>query len=74
MLYRALFGMAAFYGLRRSEIVGLKWNAIDFENKKIIIQHTVVTAKVNGTVTEIARDKVSSANAIVSIFPENAKV
>lgn len=49
--------MAAFYGLRRSEIVGLKWDAIDFENKKISIQHTVVTAKVNGTVTEIARDK-----------------
>ncbi len=44
--------MAAFYGLRRSEIVGLKWDAVDFENKKISIQHTVVTAKVNGTVTE----------------------
>ena len=28
--------MAAFYGLRRSEIVGLKWDAIDFENKKRI--------------------------------------
>ncbi len=27
-----------------SEIVGLKWDAIDFENKKISIQHTVVTA------------------------------
>ena len=48
--------MAAFYGLRRSEVVGLKWDAIDFENKKIGIQHTVVTAKVNGTLTEIARD------------------
>lgn len=66
--------MAAFYGLRRSEIAGLKWDAIDFENKKISIQHTVVTAKVNGTVTEIARDKVSSTNAIVNIFPENTKV
>jgi len=52
----------------------LKWDAIDFENKKISIQHTVVTAKVNGTVTEIARDKVSSANAIVNVFPENTKV
>ena len=66
--------MAAFYGLRRSEVVGLKWDAIDFENKKISIQHTFVTAKVNGTVTEIARDKVSLANAIVNIFPENTKV
>ena len=55
--------MAAFYGLRRSEIVGLKWDAIDFENKKISIQHTVVTAKVNGTITEIARDKTKTKSS-----------
>ena len=55
--------MAAFYGLRRSEVVGLKWDAIDFENKKISIQHTVVTAKVNGTVTEIARDKTKTKSS-----------
>ena len=44
-------------------IVGLKWDAIDFENKKISIQHTVVTAKVNGTVTEIARDKTKTKSS-----------
>ena len=54
---------AAFYGLRRSEVVGLKWDAIDFENKKISIQHTVVTAKVNGTLTEIARDKTKTKSS-----------
>ena len=48
--------MAAFYGLRRSEVVGVKWEASDFENKKSSMQHTGVTAKVNGTLTEIARD------------------
>ena len=31
--------MAAFYGLRRSEVVGLKWDVIDFENETIRIQH-----------------------------------
>ena len=55
--------MAAFYGLRRSEVVGLKWDAIDFENKKISIQHTVVNAKVNGTLTEIARDKTKTKSS-----------
>ena len=55
--------MAAFYGLRCSEVVGLKWDAIDFENKKISIQHTVVTAKVNGTLTEIARDKTKTKSS-----------
>ncbi|WP_313756296.1 phage integrase SAM-like domain-containing protein [Tissierella sp.] len=33
--------LAAFYGLRRSEIVGLKWDAIDFKRKAITIQYTV---------------------------------
>ena len=41
----------------------MKWDAIDFENKKISIQHTVVTAKVNGTVTEIARDKTKTKSS-----------
>jgi integrase len=35
-----LFG--AFYGLRRSEVVGLKWNAFDFVHNTITIRHTVV--------------------------------
>ena len=42
---------------------GLKWDSIDFENKKISIQHTVVTEKVNGTVTEIARDKTKTKSS-----------
>ena len=37
--------MGAYYGLRRSEILGLKWNAIDFEKRTIAIQHTIVRVK-----------------------------
>lgn len=33
--------MLGFYGLRRSEIVGLKWDAVDFEHNSISIQYTV---------------------------------
>ena len=33
--------IASYYGLRRSEVLGLKWDAIDFEDKSIIIRHTV---------------------------------
>ena len=36
--------MAAFYGLRRSEVLGLKWRAIDFKKKTISISHTVTNA------------------------------
>lgn len=35
--------LAAFYGLRRSEVLGIGWSAIDFENKTITINHKVVT-------------------------------
>lgn len=36
--------LAAFYGLRRSEIVGLQWSAIDFTTKTIAIQNKVTEA------------------------------
>ena len=34
--------MALFYGFRRSEIIGLKWNAVDLENNVLTIKHTAV--------------------------------
>jgi len=34
--------LTVFYGLRRSEVLGIKWNAIDFENDTMAINHTVV--------------------------------
>ena len=33
---------AIFYGLRRSEVCGLKWDAINFDNKTFDIKHTAV--------------------------------
>jgi integrase len=33
--------LTVFYGLRRSEVLGLKWKSVDFENNTITIQHTV---------------------------------
>ena len=36
--------LGAYYGLRREEILGLKWTAIDFKKKIIHIRHTVVHA------------------------------
>lgn len=35
--------IAAYYGIRRSEILGLRWDAIDFTNKTISIQRKVVS-------------------------------
>lgn len=44
--------LTMLYGLRRSELMGLKWEAVDFVNRTITIQHTVVVQS-----TVIAKDK-----------------
>ena len=51
--------LAAFYGLRRSEAVGLRWDAIDFQQNTITIQHTVIACRLNGKYEVIARDTLS---------------
>lgn len=33
------------YGFRRSEVLGLKWSAIDFERDRIDVEHTIVRVK-----------------------------
>lgn len=38
----ALVYITLYYGLRRSEILGLRWSAVDFERGTLSINHTVV--------------------------------
>ena len=45
--------LAAFYGLRRSEILGLKWDAIDFNTNTISIRHTVTACNLEGKHIEV---------------------
>lgn len=54
-----------YYGLRRSEILGLKWNAIDFTKKTLSIQHTVVRQK---TINIEDSTKTSSSRRTLSLF------
>jgi integrase len=35
--------IAAYYGLRRCEILGIKWDAIDFKNKTLTVQRKIVS-------------------------------
>ena len=39
---------AGIYGLRKSEVLGLKWDAIDFEAGTFVIKHTVTKVKGKG--------------------------
>jgi len=49
-----IFG--GFYGMRRAEVVGLKWSAIDFENNVFYIRHTVTVVTTDGKKEIIAKD------------------
>jgi integrase len=55
--------LAAFYGLRRGEAVGLKWSAIDFEQKTISIRHTVTQICVDGKSTVIVKDRAKTKSS-----------
>ena len=52
---QALIYVTLYYGLRRSEVLGLKWDAVDFDPDTLKIQHTVVKQK-----TIIAKDSTKS--------------
>lgn len=52
--------IAAVYGLRREEVIGIKWNAIDFKDKTLTIRHTVGRGKIDGVTQFIFKDRAKS--------------
>ena len=57
-----LFG--AFYGLRRSEAIGLKWDAIDFDQNTITIRHTVTSCDLDGKRVLVASDTTKTKSSM----------
>lgn len=70
-LFRAIKGtpfelpvlVAAFYGLRRSEILGLTFEAIDFDACTITIKRTVVSTMVDGKSEIIKQDSTKTKSS-----------
>ena len=62
-----LIKLTVVYGLRRSEVLGLKWDSIDFDAKTLAIKHTV--AKVTTTV-EKDKTKNHSSRRSFPLLPE----
>lgn len=63
--------LGAFYGLRRSEVVGLKWDAVDFERDTISIRHTVTSCTIDGKDIIYASDttKTKSSRRTLPLAP-----
>ncbi len=64
--------VAAYYGFRRSELIGLKWEAIDFDNKMISIKHKVLN--VNGEFYLSDTLKTQASNRTLPLLPEIEKL
>ena len=60
--------IASYYGLRRSEILGLKWSSVDFDNKIISINNKVISGKDDsGVLTAISQSKLKSETSYRSL-------
>ena len=58
--YSLLIQMTAFYGLRRSEALGLKWDAIT-------IKHIVTNAKIDGKCEIVCADRAKTKSSLRSL-------
>ena len=56
--------VAAFYGLRRGEVLGLKWDAIDFERGTLTIKRTVTSIQVDGKTKIIEQNSAKTKSSM----------
>ena len=62
--------IASYYGMRRSELLGLRWDAVDFKNHKLTIRRTVVRVS---TVEESETTKTPAGRRTLVLFPTAEK-
>ena len=64
--------LSAIYGLRRSEALGLKWKAIDFDNKKVYIEHKVIQVTIDHKtiLCKSSQLKTSSSTRELPLLPQ----
>ena len=56
--------VAAFYGLRRGEVLGLKWDAIDFNRGTLTVKRTVTQVKIDGKYQIIEQDSAKTKSSL----------
>lgn len=69
--FYAIVYTTLYYGLRKSEALGLKWSSVDFVNDKLTIENVVVK---NMTIEEKATLKTAASYHIYDLIPNVKKV
>lgn len=55
--------LALFYGLRRSEVLGLQWKSVDFEAGTLLIQHIRLYQEVEGKSVAVGQDRIKQKSS-----------
>jgi len=55
---------AAFYGLRRGEVLGLRWDAVDFEAGTLTIRHIVTSTNLEGKHVLVEADRAKTKSSL----------
>lgn len=68
-----LFYITLFFGLRREEVIGLKWSAVDLANRTMQINHTVTKGmagvnRLNSTKTESSNREYPLSDEQINLF------
>lgn len=68
--------MGAFYGLRREEIIGLKWKNFDFKKKTFLVKDTVTAGYLDGKAVLFEKEygKTRSSLRELPIYPSLEKL
>ena len=56
--------VAAFYGFRWGEVLGLRWDAIDLERGTITVKNTVTTVTLDGKRVKLAQDSAKTKSSL----------
>lgn len=66
--------LTAYYGLRRSEVLGIRWSAIDFTNKTVAIENKVVQITTKTGQTKLEASRTLKTDSSLRTLPLIAKV
>lgn len=62
-----MVAITLFYGLRRSEVIGLQWSSVNFDRNELRIEHTIVK---NLTIEEKDTTKTAGSRAVYPMLPQ----
>lgn len=71
--WRLIIFLGGFYGLRRSEIIGLRWQDIDFEKKELTVRNTGILSIVKGKEKLVFQNITKTKNSVRTL-PINNKL